>query len=81
VAIDPETLKSERDKLKEGLRELEVDQRRLETDLKNLRQQEIRTKREIEALATLIELAEARKEATKGGEKAKQKKSDEASPG
>jgi hypothetical protein len=56
---------------------------RLETDLKKLRQQEIRSKREIEALSTLIELAEARKETAKGGggEKPKPKKSDEASPG
>lgn len=76
MTIDLETLKSERDKLKVGLRELEADQRRLETDLKNLRQKEIRTKREIEALSTLIELSEARKD---GDKDKKGKKPEEAS--
>jgi hypothetical protein len=54
VAIDAETLKAERDQLKEALRELEIEQRKLDTELKKLRQREIRTKREIEALGTLI---------------------------
>jgi chromosome segregation ATPase len=54
VAIDAETLKSERDQLKEALRELEIEQRKLDTELKKLRQREIRAKREIEALGTLI---------------------------
>jgi len=60
LAIDANVLKSEREKLKESLRELEADQRRLEAELKALRQREIQTKREIEALSTLIELSEAR---------------------
>ncbi|HLV20274.1 MAG TPA: hypothetical protein VKZ49_05315 [Polyangiaceae bacterium] len=60
MAIDANVLKSEREKLKESLRELEADQRRLEAELKALRQREIQTKREIEALSTLIELSEAR---------------------
>jgi predicted nuclease with TOPRIM domain len=60
VPIDPKTLSAERDKLKETLRELEGEQRRLEGELKALRQKEIRAKREIEALTTLIDLAEAR---------------------
>jgi len=60
LAIETDTLRSERDQLKERLRALENDQRKLEGDLKNLRQQEIRTKREIEALTTLIELNDAR---------------------
>jgi predicted nucleic acid-binding Zn-ribbon protein len=58
VAIDAETLKSERDQLKEALRELETEQRKLDTELKKLRQREIRTKREIEALGTLIAIQE-----------------------
>jgi peptidoglycan hydrolase CwlO-like protein len=58
VAIDPKKLKEERDALKEQLRKLEVQQRDIEGKLKALRQQEIRSKREIEALSTLIELAE-----------------------
>jgi predicted nucleic acid-binding Zn-ribbon protein len=79
LPIDPETLKPERDKLKERLRELEADQRKLETELKNLRQQEIRTKREIEALTTLIELNEAKD--GRAEDKPKGKKSEEASAG
>jgi predicted nucleic acid-binding Zn-ribbon protein len=59
VPIDAETLKSQRDQLKGSLRELEADQRKLDTELKRLRQLEIRTKREIEALATLIEIQES----------------------
>jgi len=58
VAIDPETLKSEREALKEALRELETEQRKLDTELKKLRQREIRTKRELEALSTLISMHE-----------------------
>lgn len=54
MAIDAETLKSERERLKDALRELETEQRKLDTELKKLRQREIRTKREIEALGTLI---------------------------
>jgi hypothetical protein len=60
LSIDLESLKSERDTLKNQLRDLEAEQRKLEADLKVLRQKEIRSKREIEALATLIELNEAR---------------------
>jgi predicted nucleic acid-binding Zn-ribbon protein len=58
VSIDIESLKSERDRLKSQLREVETKQRTLEAELKALRQSEIRSKREIEALSTLIELNE-----------------------
>lgn len=58
MAISSETLKAERDALKDTLREVEADQRRLEADLKAVRQRELRTKREIEALTTLIELSD-----------------------
>ncbi|HEY6077893.1 MAG TPA: hypothetical protein VIW29_03780 [Polyangiaceae bacterium] len=60
MAIDLNSLKSERDRLKDSLREVEGELRRLESELKALRQREIATKREIEALATLIELGDAR---------------------
>jgi hypothetical protein len=49
----------ERDKLKDTLRELELEQRKLEAELKILRQREIQTKREIEALGTLLEIHDA----------------------
>lgn len=54
--IDVELMKSERDRLREGLRELETEARRLEADVKAVRQREIQTKREIEALNTLLEI-------------------------
>ena len=60
MPIDLNSLKSERDRLKDSLREVEGELRRLESELKSLRQREIATKREIEALATLIELGDAR---------------------
>ena len=60
MALNVENLKLERDKLKESLRELEAEQRKAETELKALRQREIAAKREIEALATLIEIQESR---------------------
>ena len=60
MAIDLEMLKSERDKLKESLREVEGELRKREAELKTLRQREIQTKREIEALATLIDIQESR---------------------
>jgi chromosome segregation ATPase len=56
MAIDLELLKSERDKMKESLREVEAELRKLEADLKLLRQREIQTKREIEAVTTLIDI-------------------------
>ena len=62
MTIDIEFLKSEREKQKAQLREVEVEQRKLEGDLKVLRQKEIRAKREIDALSTLIELQEVRAE-------------------
>jgi hypothetical protein len=58
LPIDVDLLKSERDTLKQALRELEGQQRKLEAELKGLRQKEIRAKREIEALSTLIDMAD-----------------------
>lgn len=60
MSIDLELLKGERERLKEGLRELEAEQRKLEASLKALRQREIQTKREIEALTVLIDVGENR---------------------
>ena len=60
MAIDLEILKSERDKLKDGLREVEGELRKLEAQLKILRQREIQTKREIEAVSTLIDIKDSR---------------------
>ena len=60
MAIDLDILKAERDKLKEGLREVEGELRKLEAQLKVLRQREIQTKREIEAVSTLIDIKDTR---------------------
>lgn len=60
MSLDLDSLKATRETLKAQLRELETEQRKLETELKNLRQKEIRAKREIEALSTLVELREPR---------------------
>ena len=67
MAINAETLKSEREALKEALRELETEQRKLDTELKKLRQREIRTKRELEALGTLISMQEPETPSEDGG--------------
>ena len=66
MPIELNSLKSERDKLKEKLRELETEQRRVEADLKGLRQREIQAKREIEALTTLIDIHDVREEKKAG---------------
>jgi predicted nucleic acid-binding Zn-ribbon protein len=55
--VDLDALKSERDKMKEALRGLENEQRQLDGQQKSLRQREIRAKRTLEALETLIGLA------------------------
>lgn len=69
MALDVEVVKKERDKLKDGLRELEAEQRKIEAELKLLRQREIQTKREIEALSTLLEIHDTRDPKKKGAEK------------
>jgi hypothetical protein len=60
MTIELDTLKNERDKLRESLREVEAEVRKAEAELKGLRQREIQTKREIEALSTLIDIKEQR---------------------
>ncbi len=59
MAIDLAVLKSERDALKEQLRTVEAEQRRVESELKNLRQREIKLKREVEALTTLVDMQDS----------------------
>ena len=58
VSLSPELLKNERDRLRALLREIEVQEREAEVALKTVRQRELRIKREIEALTTLIDLAD-----------------------
>ena len=60
MALELSYLRAERDRTKEQLRELEVESRKLEAEVKNLRQREVQTKREIDALSALIEIAESR---------------------
>ena len=60
MAIDVESLKKERDQVKESLRQIEVDTRRVDLEVKTLRQREIQAKREIDALTALIEISESR---------------------
>jgi len=64
LAIESELLKSERDRLRDSLRETDAQVRKVEADLKALRQREIQTKREIEALSTLIEIKDQRETKT-----------------
>jgi hypothetical protein len=59
LAIELELLKNERDRLREGLREVEAELRKMEAEVKGVRQREIQTKREIEALNTLIDIKES----------------------
>ena len=68
MPMDVETLRTERDRLKAALRELEAGQRKVEAQLKTYRQREIQTKREIEALNVLIDVNEARAEKGEEGE-------------
>jgi len=60
LSLSTDVLTQERDALKSRLREIEVEQRRIDAELKAVRQEELRTKREIEALTTLIEIAESK---------------------
>ena len=55
--MDVESLKAQRDQVRETLRGLENEQRQMDAQQKALRQREIRAKRTLEALETLISLA------------------------
>ncbi|HEY5959123.1 MAG TPA: hypothetical protein VIV60_21345 [Polyangiaceae bacterium] len=63
MAIDLDNMRAERDRAKEQLRDLEAESRKLESEVKNLRQREVQTKREIDALNALIEIGESRDQA------------------
>jgi hypothetical protein len=56
IALD--TLKAEREELKKRLAEIDSEQKALDVKVKEIRQKEIQTKREIEALSVLIDLHE-----------------------
>ena len=56
MAISLDTLKAERDALKKRLAEIDAESKALENKAKEVRQREIQTKREIEALSVLIDL-------------------------
>jgi chromosome segregation ATPase len=60
VPFDLETLRAERDRVKETLRDLELESRKLDAEVKSLRQREMQAKREIEAYGALIEVFETR---------------------
>jgi septation ring formation regulator EzrA len=60
VAFNLESLRTERDRVKEALREIETESRKLEAELKSYRQREVQAKREIEAYGALIEIEESR---------------------
>ncbi len=55
--MDVESLKTQREQVRETLRGLENEQRQMDAQQKALRQREIRAKRTLEALDTLIGLA------------------------
>jgi predicted nucleic acid-binding Zn-ribbon protein len=59
LTIDVGVLKIERDRLKESLRDLENELRRIEAEQKKARQREIQAKRKIEALDTLIDVEQS----------------------
>lgn len=59
MSLSIDALKNERERLRELLRTIEAEQRDAEAALKTVRQKELRIKREIEALTTLIDLGEA----------------------
>ena len=58
MTIDLKTLEVERDALKAILRDVEAEQRQLETQKKSLRQKEMRTKRKLEAIQTLLDIGD-----------------------
>lgn len=56
--IPVDVLKTERETLRKLLAEVDAEQKVLEAKVKEVRQREIQTKREIEALSVLIDLHE-----------------------
>lgn len=60
IALD--TLKKERDELKNKLAKIEAESKELDAKVREVRQREIQTKREIEAISVLIELQDSKSE-------------------
>lgn len=58
--ISLELLKKERDDLKKRLTEIEAEAKELDGKIREVRQREIHTKREIEAITMLVDLQEAK---------------------
>jgi hypothetical protein len=58
--IGLDTLKAERDDLKKALAAIDIESKELDAKVRGMRQREIQTKREIEALDVLIELQQSR---------------------
>lgn len=57
--ISLETLKAERETLKKHLADIDAESKEIEGKMRAVRQKEIQTKRELEALTVLIELQES----------------------
>jgi len=58
--ISLELLKKERDELKKRLAAIEAEAKELDSKIRDVRQREIQTKREIEAISVLVDLQEAK---------------------
>jgi vacuolar-type H+-ATPase subunit D/Vma8 len=58
--ISLELLKKERDELKKRLTAIEAEAKELDGKIRDVRQREIQTKREIEAISVLVDLQEAK---------------------
>jgi len=58
--ISLELLKKERDELKKRLTAIEAEAKELDSKIRDVRQREIQTKREIEAISVLVDLQEAK---------------------
>ena len=58
--ISLDVLKKEREELKKRLTGIEADAKELELKIRDVRQREIHTKREIEAISVLVDLQEAK---------------------
>ena len=58
--ISLDVLKKEREELKKRLIGIEAEAKELELKIRDVRQREIQTKREIEAISVLVDLQEAK---------------------
>ncbi len=58
--ISLEVLKKEREELKKKLTGIEAEAKDIEAKIRDVRQREIQTKREIEAISVLVDLQEAK---------------------